>query len=131
MRYYVAVVYKQDGSSYGMSFPDLPGCFSSSPSWQGVPAAASEAIELWLEDQEDAPPSPLEEIKERPEVQNSLSRGGVLALIPYIPADTALERVNISIERGLLRSIDQVAKARGITRSGFLASAARRELTGA
>lgn len=50
--------------------------------------------------------------------------------VPYIPADTALARVNISIERGLLRAIDETARARGMTRSSFLASSARRELTG-
>ncbi|MWB77947.1 hypothetical protein GLS40_07930 [Pseudooceanicola sp. 216_PA32_1] len=38
--------------------------------------------------------------------------------------------MNVSIERGLLRSIDQFAKSRGMTRSSFLASAARRELVG-
>jgi len=50
--------------------------------------------------------------------------------VPYIPADTAMERVNVSIERGLLRAIDEVAKSRRMTRSSFLASAARRELVG-
>jgi len=49
---------------------------------------------------------------------------------PYIQADTALARVNISIERGLLRAIDETAKSRGMTRSGFIASSARRELVG-
>jgi metal-responsive CopG/Arc/MetJ family transcriptional regulator len=34
------------------------------------------------------------------------------------------------MERGLLRAIDETAKARGMTRSSFLASAARRELVG-
>lgn len=51
--------------------------------------------------------------------------------VPYIPADTAASRVNITLERGLLRAIDETAKARKMTRSSFLASAAWRELVGA
>ena len=31
--------------------------------------------------------------------------------VPYNPAYNALERVNISIERGLLRAIDEDARA--------------------
>jgi metal-responsive CopG/Arc/MetJ family transcriptional regulator len=64
-------------------------------------------------------------------VKEEMAAGGILLPIPYIPADTAVERVNITIERGLLRAIDETAKARGMTRSSFLASAARHELTGA
>ncbi len=51
--------------------------------------------------------------------------------VPYIPADTTPARVNVSIERGLLRAIDEAAKERNMTRSAFLASAARRAITGA
>jgi metal-responsive CopG/Arc/MetJ family transcriptional regulator len=41
-----------------------------------------------------------------------------------------MERVNISIERGLLRAIDATARKRGMTRSSFLAASARRDLVG-
>lgn len=50
--------------------------------------------------------------------------------IRYIPTDGALERVNLSIQRGLRRAID-AGKRAGVTRSSFLASAARQEITGA
>lgn len=66
----------------------------------------------------------------RADVVEAMASGAVLLPVPYIPADTALERVNVSMERGLLRAIDETARARGLTRSSFLASAARRELVG-
>lgn len=130
MRYYTAVVHKDEDSAYGLTFPDLPGCFAAADSWNDIPAAAAEALDLWFEDQPDVDPSPLDAVRKQPEVAAAIGQGAVLMSVPYIPADTALARVNISIERGLLRAIDETARARGMTRSSFLASSARRELTG-
>lgn len=131
MRYFTAVVHQDGDSAYGLTFPDLPGCFAAADSWDGIPTAATEALDLWFEDMPDVEPAPLADIRKRPDVAPELAAGAVLMPVPYIPADTALARVNISIERGLLRAIDETAKARGMTRSSFIASSARREMTGA
>ncbi|KHQ50403.1 type II toxin-antitoxin system HicB family antitoxin [Mameliella alba] len=103
------------------------GAFAAADSWDQIPQAAAEALDLWFEDQPDVAAASLEEIRNRPD----LAEGAVLMPVPYIPADTAAARVNITLERGLLRAIDETAKARKMTRSSFLASAARRELVGA
>lgn len=131
MRYYTALVHQDENSAFGLSFPDLPGCFAAAESWDGISAAATEALDLWFEDMPDVVPASLDQIRRVPEVIEELAAGAVLLPVPYIPADNALERVNISMERGLLRAIDETAKARGMTRSAFLASSARRELVGA
>ena len=130
MRYYTAVVHQQDETAFGLTFPDLPGCFAAADSWSDISRAATEALDLWFEDRPDVEPAALDEVRKREDVAAELAAGAVLMPVPYIPADTAMERVNVSIERGLLRSIDQFAKSRGMTRSSFLASAARRELVG-
>ena len=131
MRYFTAIVHKDDDSAYGLTFPDLPGCFAAADTWDGIPAAAADALDLWFEDMPDVDPSSLDEIRQRKDVAEAVAEGAVLMPVPYIPADTALARVNISMERGLLRAIDETAKARGMTRSSFIASSARRELVGA
>ncbi|MDR5653667.1 type II toxin-antitoxin system HicB family antitoxin [Ruixingdingia sedimenti] len=131
MRYYTAIVHQDGDSAFGLTFPDLPGCFAAADSWDAIPAAATEALDLWFEDQPDVAPAPLDAIRQRDDVAAVLATGGVLLPVPYIPADTAVERVNVTLERGLLRAIDETAKGRGMTRSAFLASAARRELVGA
>lgn len=131
MRYYTAIVHQDADSAYGLTFPDLPGCFAAADSWDDISAAATEALDLWFEDMPDVAPASLNTIRQRPEVAKELAEGAVLLPVPYIPADTAVERVNITLERGLLRAIDETAKARGMTRSSFLASAVRRELVGA
>lgn len=130
MKYYTAIVHQDEGSAYGLTFPDLPGCFAAADSWNEIPAAAVEAFDLWFQDQPDVAPASLDEIRQRSDVAAELAAGAVLFPVPYIPADTALERVNISMERGLLRAIDEAARSRKMTRSSFLASAARRELVG-
>ncbi|RRH71390.1 type II toxin-antitoxin system HicB family antitoxin [Falsigemmobacter faecalis] len=131
MRYFTALVHQDGDSAYGLSFPDLPGCFAAAEDWNGISAAVTEALDLWFEDMPDVEPASLNVIRARADVRDAVAAGAVLMTVPYIPADTALERVNVSMERGLLRAIDETAKARKMTRSAFLASAARRELVGA
>lgn len=130
MLYFTAIVHKDEGSAYGITFPDLPGAFAASDDWEGIPKAASEALDLWFEDMPNVEPASLDEIRKSDEAQTAVKEGAVLMPVPYIHADTATERLNITMERALVRSIDQFAKMRGMTRSSFLASAARRELTG-
>lgn len=130
MRYYTAIIHKDDDSAYGLTFPDLPGCFTAADTWDEIPALAAEALDLWFEDQPDVQPASLDEIRNRPDVAAEMAAGAALMSVPYIAADAALARVNISIERGLLRAIDETAKARKMTRSSFLASIARHELVG-
>lgn len=131
MRFYIAIVHQDEGSAYGLTFPDLPGAFAAADDWAGIPAAAADALDLWFEDMPDIAPASLDEIRRRPAVAAELAGGAVLMPVPYIAADTAIQRVNITIERGLLRAIDETAKSRGMNRSSFLASAARHELVGA
>lgn len=130
MRYYIAIVHHDEKSAFGLTFPDLPGCFAAADTWDGIPAAATEALDLWFADMPDVEPSSLDKIGRHPAVIKALAEGATILPVPYIPADAALERINVSMERGLLRAIDETARARGMTRSGFLASAARRELVG-
>jgi predicted RNase H-like HicB family nuclease len=130
MRNFAALVEQDGDSALGLTFPDLPGCFAAADRWEDVPVKAGEALDLWFEDMPDVAARPLDAIRALPEVEAALAGGAVLMVIPYIPADGAQVRANISLDRGLLRAIDEVAKARKMTRSGFLGSLARREIEG-
>ena len=83
MRYFTAILHQEGDSAYGLSFPDLPGCFAAADDWEESPAAAAEALDLWFEDRPDAPSSPLHALRKTPEVIEALAAGGVLILIPY------------------------------------------------
>ncbi len=128
MRHYLAVVEKDPESAFGVIFPDLPGCFSASDTEDRVLDNAVEALSLWAEDQALPEPSAHSAILSHPDVADILGRGGYLISVPLIENDTAVVRANVTFERGMLRAIDSAASKRGITRSAFLASAARKEI---
>ena len=67
-----AVISKEPQSSYGVHFPDLPGCISAGESQTEAAVNAEEALtghlELMIEDDEPIPPpSRLEDIEFLPE----------------------------------------------------------------
>jgi predicted RNase H-like HicB family nuclease len=41
---YIALVHKDEGTSYGVSFPDVPGCIAAGDTFEEVVANASEAL---------------------------------------------------------------------------------------
>jgi uncharacterized protein (DUF1778 family) len=50
--------------------------------------------------------------------------------VPFLTSNSRPTRVNISLDRGTLDAIDSAAAARKLTRSAFLAEAARNEIEG-
>jgi predicted RNase H-like HicB family nuclease len=129
MRPYIALIHKDADSDYGVSFPDLPGCISAGATLDEARAMAEEALALHLEglsaDGEAMPePSPLETI-----MADVSNRDGVAILVDPPKAMTKSVRLNITLADDLLEQIDRHAEANGLTRSGFLARAARHELS--
>jgi predicted RNase H-like HicB family nuclease len=128
MRYYHAVVHKDEDSAFGVHFPDLPGCFSAADAIDDVIPNAIEALSLWFEDEDEAEPRPVEAIRE--EAADDLAEGAFLIMVPWIGRNSKPARVNISIDRSMLDAIDKAASMRRLTRSAFLAEAARNEIEG-
>ena len=128
MRVYYAVVEQEGDSAFGISFPDLPSVFSAADVEQDIVANAVEALRLWAEDENLPEPSPIAAIRARDDVREALAAGGFLARVPLIEDDTRVVRVNLTFEAGMLEAIDAEAKRRGLTRTAFLASAARKEI---
>lgn len=128
MKTYFALVEKEDGSAFGVVFPDIPGVFSAADKQDDVMTNAIEALQLWAEDMPLPAPSSHEALLSRDDIRQALATGAYLISVPLIDNDTAIVRANVTFERGMLRAIDTAARERGITRSAFLASAARREI---
>ena len=128
MRYFHAVVHKDEDSAFGVQFPDLPGCFSAADAIEDVIPNAVEALSLWFEDAEETEPRAVEAI--RADAANDLADGAFLVMVPWIGRNSKPARVNISLDRGMLDAIDTAAAMRRLTRSAFLAEAARNEIEG-
>ncbi len=132
--FYIALVHKEPGSAYGVSFPDLPGCVSAGDCFVYAVESALEVLGLHVEgmreDGEEIPaPSRYEDIMAAGDAWWQCE-GATLAAVPLIEDRARKVRVNVNLNVDLLDAIDQRAKARGMTRSAFLASAATRELVG-
>lgn len=127
MKYFYAVVHKDADSAFGVAFPDIPGCFSAADDVEQLVPNACEALELWFEDEpEEIVPSSLERVREL--VATDLAEGAFLISVPHIRRAGRQVRANISLDRGMLDAIDRAAADRNLTRSAFLADAARNEI---
>lgn len=120
---YIAIIHKDPGSDYGVSFPDFPGCISAGTTLDEVRAGAAEALALHIrgmeeEDELIPAPSSLEEVMKSPDFAD-----GVAVLVDAPRAARAV-RVNITAPEDVLREIDDYAEKHGFTRSGFLIQAA-------
>jgi hypothetical protein len=51
--------------------------------------------------------------------------GAVAAYVPLLPPKTKSERINVTLEEGLIDLIDRAAKNEGLTRSAWIAEAAK------
>ncbi len=131
MTHYIALVHKDEGSAYGVSFPDLEGCFSAADEADDVLPNAMEALEFYAEDFKTLPaPSSIETIRNLPQVAEELKVGAYLVSIPLLKNKGKSARINITMDKGLLEAIDDAAAQRKMTRSGFLAQAAVKEIGG-
>src|ERR1700686_1330315 len=131
---YIALVDGKTGA-YGVVVPDLPGCTSAGSNTDAALRNAVEAVRLWAEDAIDdgeALPTPrsVEALRADPEIAAALAEGAALAIVPLLLDSGRAVRANLSLDAGLLDAIDEAAKAHGLTRSAFLASAAREKTEG-
>lgn len=132
MSRYVALVDGHAGA-YGVVLPDLPGCSSGGATVDEAVTNAQEAVSLWADAMIDQggdipPPRPIEAAVADADIMAAVAQGAVVVLIPLVREAGRAIRANISLDRGLLDAIDEAAAARGLTRSAFLASAAREKI---
>ncbi|WP_165217387.1 type II toxin-antitoxin system HicB family antitoxin [Affinirhizobium pseudoryzae] len=128
MRHYIALVHRDADSAFGVSFPDVPGVFSAADAEEDIIANAIEALRLWAEDETLPQPSAIERVIERDDIRAELATGAFLVRVPLIEDDSRVVRANVTFEAGTLKAIDAEAARRGLTRSAFLASCARKEI---
>lgn len=132
MAHYLALVHKDENSAWGITFPDFPGCFSAADEEANIIPNAMEALELFLDGQaNDLPlPSSVDKLRADPEIASELSQNAYLMAIPFFFNRGRTERVNITLNKGLLQMIDEEAARRKMTRSAFIAQSAEREVLG-
>jgi len=117
------------GESWRVRFPDLEGCVGAGASPEEAIASPTEALREVMSYRRSGgfnlvKPRTLAEILERSEVDP----GESTALVPLLLDAGRVVRPNLTFDAGLLEAIDETARDRGLTRSAFLASAAREKI---
>lgn len=126
MRFALAL-HTDDGIRYGVTAPDLPGCFSAGETLDEAIERAYEAIDAHVEQLiqqgDDLPP-----MRSLAEHQANPDLSGAVWVVIDAPVERYFgpaEKINITVPALLLRHIDDYARAHGESRSGFLTRAAQ------
>jgi predicted RNase H-like HicB family nuclease len=122
---YIGLIHKDKNSDYGVSFPDFPGVITAGKDLDDARVMAEEALALHIEgmteDGEPIPaPSSLEEIMLDP------ANKAAVAIVVAVASARAAKRVNVTFSEDVLMQIDRYAHEHGLSRSGFLAQAAKK-----
>lgn len=124
---YPVVIHKDEGTAYGVTVPDMPGCFSAGETYEEALTNTYEAIDLYLSDMaEHGEEVPLATTMEH-HINNPDYANGVWAVVNVdISAYSGkTERINVSLPRFLVKRIDQRVLEQNLkSRSSYLAEAA-------
>jgi predicted RNase H-like HicB family nuclease len=128
---YIALIHPPVGRArvYGVTFPDLPGCTSAGKTFEEAAQNAREALSLHLaglHEDGDAIPEPrsLASLRADPDPDLAEELDGALPQF-VIPRALSGERVriNITLDKSVLRLADERAEADGLTRSRLIEEA--------
>jgi predicted RNase H-like HicB family nuclease len=133
--HYVAVIEKDADSAFGVWFPDIEGCFSAGDTLEEAVANAAIVLRQHAEAVESAgrrlsAARAVDEVLRDGDVRESIAAGAVLFAVPLLADAGRTVRINISLDKALVDQIDSAASARGLTRSAFIAQAAREKIIG-
>ncbi len=129
MARYVALVDGEQGA-YGVAFPDCPGCVAMGATLEEALVNAGAALAEWIGDEAAAgrtapAPRAIEAARADPDVAAAVAADAVMVIVPLVVETGRPVKANLSLDAGLLAAIDEAAAVHGLTRSAFLASAAR------
>jgi predicted RNase H-like HicB family nuclease len=128
MRNYIALIHKDAESDYGVSFPDFPGVVTAGLTLDEAREMAEEALAFHVEGLiEDGNAVP-EALTLEGVMADPTNRDGVAVLVTWKGPAARVVRINVTLPDDILSRIDAYAAENGLSRSGFLARAARHEI---
>jgi predicted RNase H-like HicB family nuclease len=132
MPYYAALMFAA-GDGYDFIAPDVPG-FTAHAATEDLDRAAATArqvltshLSLLLDHGGELPkPRSLKALRSDPDFAEDFDEAEAVILLPALLPGGRTRRINISLDENTLDLIDRSAADRNLTRSAFIAEAARR-----
>lgn len=132
MTYYLAFVYR-DEAGFGFTVPDVEG-FTAFAETSDFDAAASTArrvlaghLASLIDSGRALPPARnLDDLRGDPDLAEDFAEATTTIMLPAIVPGGRTLRVNLSLDENTIGLIDSMASDRSLTRSAFVAEAARR-----
>ncbi len=130
MSEYCMVVLKDDDSSFGVHFPDLPGCYAAGDTHNEAVENGRISLRLYAEEMAKngkplGKPRSFDDLMADEDVRRDLSSGGgFMMVIPLLYVESKM-RVNVTLEPSLIAALDRAAEIAGTSRSEILSVAAR------
>lgn len=124
---YPVYVWKDAASAYGATVPDMPGVNSAADRLEELPAMIQQAAELMFDGESEGPP-PASGIERWKDDADYAGGFWMLVDIDLSRISSRAVRLNVSLPENLVHKIDDAARARRLSRSGFLALAAEHEI---
>ena len=134
-RYLALIEYDDAADAFGVAIPDALGCTAMGATLDEAEANAIAALREWAVDYLDATNElprarTIAELRQDPSLFDDFTANTLVLPLPLYLDSARPVRANVSMEAGLLAEIDEAARRRGLTRSAFLASAARDKIAG-
>ncbi len=129
--YIPVVIHKDADSDYGVTVPDIPGCYSAGESVADALKNAKEAVLFHIEgllEDGDLPNFKFREVDELTHLDEY--KGGIFSLVDVDISDLTVEatRFNVSWPKYILSILDGSLKESHETRSGYLAKLVLQDL---
>ncbi|KAB2850127.1 MAG: ribbon-helix-helix protein, CopG family [Hyphomicrobiaceae bacterium] len=129
MRTYIAYIYKDPNSSFGVSFPDLPGCYGTGETYDEAIENAKISLREYAnavgEDGGNMPePRTHGDLLADTKVAIEFDKAAYAVEVPLVTVGVR-RRVNLSIDDRVLAAIDRACHVANISRSAMLAEAAK------
>ncbi len=127
MAHAVALIREEKNSSYGVSFPDFPGCVSTAANLNDAIARAAVALAAHVKSMSEHNQT-LPVLRTPDDIRRTerLEEAIIAAVRVELPGKSV--PVQISMNEHLLAAIDRAARASGVTRSDKIAEAVRASL---
>jgi predicted RNase H-like HicB family nuclease len=128
MTHFVGVL---DGSGdvWGVRIPDVSGCVGGGATPEAAISDAASALkDVMAHKQSGGFALPRASTLASIIALGEIAEGESAVMIPLLLDSGRTVRANLTLDAGLLQSIDAEARLRGITRSAFVASAAREKI---